>query len=56
VFAEGGLQYHGQFDDARPRGGAPVTGKDLRSALDSILAGQPVENVKPSIGCSIKWH
>jgi peroxiredoxin len=52
------LAYRGQFDDSRPRvaNSAPVTGKDLRAALDAVLAGQPVSaDQKPSIGCNIKW-
>ena len=50
------LVYRGQFDDSRPGGGVPVTGKDLRKALDAVLAGKPVSpNQKPSIGCNIKW-
>lgn len=50
------LVYRGQFDDSRPGNGLPVTGKDLRGALDAVLAGQPVPAVqKPSIGCNIKW-
>jgi peroxiredoxin len=50
------LVYRGQFDDSRPGGGIPVTGKDLRSAMDALLAGAPIHPVqKPSIGCSIKW-
>ncbi len=50
------LVYRGQFDDSRPGNGIPVTGKDLREALDAMLAGQPVSpNQKPSIGCNIKW-
>ncbi|MGB0839127.1 MAG: thioredoxin family protein [Chitinophagales bacterium] len=48
--------YRGQLDDARPGNGQPVTGADMRAALDSILAGEKVsEAQKPSIGCSIKW-
>ena len=48
--------YRGQFDDARPGNGAPVTGKDLRAALDALLAGTPVSPAqKPSVGCNIKW-
>lgn len=48
--------YRGQLDDARPRNDAPVTGKDIRAALDAILAGQPVNPEQiPSIGCNIKW-
>ncbi len=50
------LVYRGQFDDARPGNGVPVTGKDLRAALDAVLAGKPVsEKQAPSIGCNIKW-
>lgn len=50
------LQYHGQFDSARPGKNVPVTGKDVRDALDAVLAGEPVPSAKPSIGCNIKWH
>ena len=50
------LVYRGQLDDARPGNGAPVDGRDLRAALDAVLAGKPVaENQKPSLGCNIKW-
>jgi len=50
------LYYRGQMDDSRPDSGIPVTGRDLRAALDAVLAGnQPPENQKPSIGCNIKW-
>ncbi len=50
------LVYRGQFDDSRPGNGVPVTGKDLRAALDAVLAGKPVPpDQKPSIGCNIKW-
>ena len=50
------LVYRGQLDDSRPGNGIPVTGKDLRSALDAVLAGKPVATLqKPSIGCNIKW-
>ena len=50
------LVYRGQLDASRPGNGIPVTGADLRSALDAILSGQPVaENQTPSIGCNIKW-
>jgi peroxiredoxin len=50
------LVYRGQFDDSRPGNGVPVTGKDLRAALDAVLAAKPVlANQKPSIGCNIKW-
>ena len=48
--------YRGQLDDARPGNTAPVTGRDLRAALDAVLAGRPVDaNQKPSSGCNIKW-
>lgn len=48
--------YRGQFDDARPGNGVPVTGKDLRAALDNLLAGQPLsDRQRVSIGCNIKW-
>ena len=51
------LVYRGQFDDSRPGNGLPVTGKDLRAALDAMLAGKPVpEHQKPSLGCNIKWQ
>ncbi|HOA52167.1 MAG: thioredoxin family protein [Thermogutta sp.] len=50
------LVYRGQLDDSRPNNGIPVTGKDLRAALDAVLAGQPVSpDQKPSLGCNIKW-
>jgi peroxiredoxin len=50
------LVYRGQLDDSRPGNEIPVTGKDLRAALDAVLAGQPVPDLqKPSVGCNIKW-
>ena len=50
------LVYRGQFDDSRPGNAVPVTGKDLRAALDAVLSGQPVAPTqKPSLGCNIKW-
>ncbi len=50
------LVYRGQLDDSRPSNGKPVTGKDLRAALDAVLAGQPLpDNQVPSVGCNIKW-
>jgi peroxiredoxin len=50
------LVYRGQFDDSRPDSGIPITGKDLRAALDAVLAGKkPSEKQLPSIGCNIKW-
>jgi hypothetical protein len=54
--AEKKLVYRGQFDDSRPSNGKPVTGKDLRGALDALAAGRlPSEDQTPSIGCNIKW-
>jgi thiol-disulfide isomerase/thioredoxin len=50
------LVYRGQMDDSRPGLGIPVTGKDLREALDAVLSGKPVPAIqKPSMGCNIKW-
>ena len=50
------LVYRGQLDDSRPGSSKPVTGFDLRAAIDAVLAGKPVNsNQKASIGCSIKW-
>lgn len=50
------LVYRGQLDDSRPGNNKPVTGRDLRAAIDAVLAGKPVDDKqKPSIGCSIKW-
>ena len=50
------LVYRGQFDASRPGNGVPVTGKDLRAALDAVLAGKPPSTFQsPSIGCNIKW-
>ena len=50
------LVYRGQLDDSRPGNGKPVTGKDLRRAMDDVLAGRPVPpDQKPSVGCNIKW-
>ncbi len=51
------LVYRGQFDDSRPSNGKPVTGADLRAALDAVASGRtPSTDQKPSIGCSIKWR
>jgi peroxiredoxin len=51
------LVYRGQLDDSRPGNGKPVTGRDLRTAIDATLAGQPIDlKQKPSIGCNIKWR
>jgi len=50
------LAYRGQLDDSRPSNNKLVTGRDLRAAIDAVLAGKPVDsNQKASIGCSIKW-
>jgi len=50
------LVYRGQLDDSRPGNGIPVTGKDLRLAIDAVLNNKPVSpNQKPSTGCNIKW-
>ena len=54
--AKGALVYRGQLDDSRPGNGMPVTGQDLRSALDALVAGRPISpQQRPSIGCNIKW-
>ncbi len=51
------LVYRGQMDDSRPKTDRPLTGKDLREALDHLLAGKPINaQQKPSIGCNIKWR
>jgi hypothetical protein len=50
------LVYRGQFDDSRPDNGKPITGADLRAAVDAVLAGKkPSTEQRPSIGCNIKW-
>jgi len=50
------LVYRGQLDDSRPGNNKPVTGRDLRAALDAVLAGKPPSATqRPSIGCNIKW-
>jgi peroxiredoxin len=50
------LVYRGQFDASRPGNGIPVTGKDLRAAVDAVLAGKPTSEMQvASIGCNIKW-
>lgn len=50
------LVYRGQLDASRPGNAVPVTGRDLRAALDAVLAGRPVSAEQvPSIGCNIKW-
>jgi peroxiredoxin len=51
------LVYRGQMDDSRPDSGVPVTGKDLRRALDAVLAGEDApKEQRPSLGCNIKWQ
>jgi peroxiredoxin len=50
------LFYRGQMDSSRPGNDIPLTGEDLRSALDALLAGHnPPEEQRPSMGCNIKW-
>ena len=50
------LVYRGQMDGSRPSNGIPVTGADLRAAMDAVLQARPVpEKQKPSMGCNIKW-
>jgi len=50
------LAYRGQLDGSRPGNSVPVTGKDLRTAINAVLSGRaPSEDQKPSIGCNIKW-
>jgi len=50
------LVYRGRLDDSKPNSGIPLTGKDLRKALDGVLAGEdPIEVQYPSGGCNIKW-
>ena len=51
------LVYRGQLDDSRPGNGQPVTGADLRAALDALIAGKPISpDQRASIGCNIKWR
>jgi peroxiredoxin len=51
------LAYRGQFDSSRPGNDAPVTGQELRAALDAVLADGPVpQDQRPSVGCTIKWR
>lgn len=51
------LVYRGQMDDSRPGTDIPVTGADLRAALDAVLEADPVPGEqRPSMGCSIKWR
>ena len=54
--SQGKLIYRGQLDDSRPGNDVPVTGKDLRAALDALIAGKSISaEQRPSIGCNIKW-
>ena len=54
--AEKTLVYRGQMDSSRPKNELPVTGKDLRAALDALLWGKTIDTLqKPSLGCNIKW-
>ncbi len=51
------LVYRGQFDSSRPGNGVPVTGEDLRAAIDAVLTGEAVSaEQRPSMGCGIKWR
>lgn len=55
--ADRALAYRGQLDDSRPSNGLPVTGEDLRAAIEAVVSGEPVsEDQRASIGCSIKWR
>ena len=55
--ADGRLAYRGQYDASRPSLGVPVTGGDLRAAMDAVLAGRmPPAEQAPSVGCNIKWR
>lgn len=50
------LAYRGRFDESRPNSDVPVTGRDLRAAVDAVLSGEEVGGTQyPSMGCSIKW-
>jgi peroxiredoxin len=54
---QGRLVYRGQLDDSRPGSEIPVTGSDVRAALDAVIAGRAVSpEQRPSIGCNIKWR
>ena len=54
--AAGKLAYRGQLDGSRPKNNIPVDGRDLRAAMDALLAGgRPGPNQMPGIGCNIKW-
>jgi peroxiredoxin len=50
------LVYHGQLDDSRPGNGIPLSGNDLRGAIDSVIYNRTINlDQKPSLGCNIKW-
>ena len=50
------LVYRGQLDDSRPGNNKPLSGRDLRAAIDAVLSGKPVsQEQRASIGCNIKW-
>jgi len=56
IDAAGKLAYAGQFDSSRPKSETPITGSDLRSALEAVLSGHPSPTPQiPSLGCNIKW-
>ena len=51
------LMYRGQFDGSRPKNDVPITGADMRAAVDAVLAGRPASGRQvPSVGCNIKWR
>ena len=51
------LVYRGQLDDSRPSNGKPITGRDLRHALEAVVTGRAIgQDQKPSLGCNIKWR
>lgn len=55
--SQGALVYRGQLDDSRPGNDVPVTGRDVRAALDALIAGRAISREqRPSIGCNIKWR
>ena len=55
--SQGALVYRGQLDDSRPGNEIPVTGRDLRAAVDALIAGRAISGEqRPSIGCNIKWR
>jgi len=54
--SNGKLAYRGQMDGSRPGNSVPVTGKDIRAAIDAVLEGrEPLKEQTPSLGCNIKW-